>query len=382
MNSYYIVSIKGKNINNFLHKCNQNNINILRIKNISNKEILITINTYDINKLFKIKSIYKIKIMNSKGALKLKEILNRNLILIIFFFLGIIFLSVLSNTIFNVQIIGDNKELNKKIEKILNQNGIRNYQFKKSYKELNEIKNNIMEEFKNEIEWIEITNIGTKVEVKIVERKLPVKNTSKEYTNIIAGKSGVVRKIYAEEGEKQVLLNTYVNKGDIIISGEITKEEDVKKYVHAKGKVYAEVWYNVTIEFPLKYKEKIYTKNKCKRLYMKLSDKYISLSKYKTFERKKLHSLNNKRIPFEIGIEEEREVKIINDKYSINEAKIKAIEKAKEKVLQTLDNNEYIISEKPLNFKEKNSKIVLEMFFSCFEEISKEQKLIPKDEKE
>ena len=382
MNSYYIVSIKGKNINNFLHKCNQNNINILRIKNISNKEILITINTYDINKLFKIKSIYKIKIMNSKGALKLKEILNRNLILIIFFFLGIIFLSVLSNTIFNVQIIGDNKELNEKIEKILNQNGIRNYQFKKSYKELNEIKNNIMEEFKDEIEWIEITNIGTKVEVKIVERKLPVKNTSKEYTNIVAGKSGVIRKIYAEEGEKQVLLNTYVNKGDIIISGEITKEEDVKKYVHAKGKVYAEVWYNVTIEFPLKYKEKIYTKNKCKRLYMKLSDKYISLSKYKTFERKKLHSLKNKRVPFEIGIEEEREVKIINDKYSINEAKIKAIEKAKEKVLQTLDNNEYIISEKPLNFKEKNSKIVLEMFFSCFEEISKEQKLIPKDEKE
>ena len=382
MNSYYIVSIKGKNINNFLHKCNQNNINILRIKNISNKEILITINTYDINKLFKIKSIYKIKIMNSKGALKLKEILNRNLILIIFFFLGIIFLSVLSNTIFNVQIIGDNKELNEKIEKILNQNGIRNYQFKKSYKELNEIKNNIMEEFKDEIEWIEITNIGTKVEVKIVERKLPVKNTSKEYTNIVAGKSGVVRKIYAEEGEKQVLLNTYVNKGDIIISGEITKEEDVKKYVHAKGKVYAEVWYNVTIEFPLKYKEKIYTKNKCKRLYMKLSDKYISLSKYKTFERKKLHSLKNKRVPFEIGIEEEREVKIINDKYSINEAKIKAIEKAKEKVLQTLDNNEYIISEKPLNFKEKNSKIVLEMFFSCFEEISKEQKLIPRDEKE
>ena len=382
MNSYYIVSIKGKNINNFLHKCNQNNINILRIKNISNKEILITINTYDINKLFKIKSIYKIKIMNSKGALKLKEILNRNLILIIFFFLGIIFLSVLSNTIFNVQIIGDNKELNEKIEKILNQNGIRNYQFKKSYKELNKIKNNIMEEFKNEIEWIEITNVGTKVEVKIVERKLPVKNTSKEYTNIVAGKSGVIRKIYAEEGEKQVLLNTYVNKGDIIISGEITKEEDVKKYVHAKGKVYAEVWYNVTIEFPLKYKEKIYTKNKCKRLYMKLSDKYISLSKYKTFERKKLHSLKNKRVPFEIGIEEEREVKIINDKYSINEAKIKAIEKAKEKVLQTLDNNEYIISEKPLNFKEKNSKIVLEMFFSCFEEISKEQKLIPKDEKE
>ena len=382
MNSYYIVLVKGKNPNNFLHKCNLNNINILNIKNISKNEILIKININDVNKLLKIKSIYKIKIINSRGLLKLKELLYRNMILILFFILGIIFLSVLSNTIFDVQIISDNINLNKKVEKILNQNNIRKYQFQKNYKELNKIKKIILNEFKDEIEWIEITNKGTKTEVKLVERKLSKKEKIKNYTNIIAGKSGVVRKIYAEDGQKQIELNTYVNKGDIIISGIILKDEDIKDYVHAKGKVYAEVWYNVTIEFPLKYQEKIYTNNKCTRIYMKLSNKYISLNKYNDFERKKKYYLKNNIVPFEIGIEEEREVKIINDRYSIKEAKIKAIEKAKEKVLQTLDNDEYIISEKPLKFKEKNSKIVLEMFFSCFEEISKEEEIIPEDEKE
>lgn len=382
MNSYYIVLVKGKNPNNFLHKCNLNNINILNIKNISKNEILIKININDVNKLLKIKSIYKIKIINSRGLLKLKELLYRNMILILFFILGIIFLSVLSNTIFDVQIISDNINLNKKVEKILNQNNIRKYQFQKNYKELNKIKKIILNEFKDEIEWIEITNKGTKTEVKLVERKLSKKEKIKNYTNIIAGKSGVIRKIYAEDGQKQIELNTYVNKGDIIISGIILKDEDIKDYVHAKGKVYAEVWYNVTIEFPLKYQEKIYTNNKCTRIYMKLSNKYISLNKYNNFERKKKYYLKNNIVPFEIGIEEEREVKIINDRYSIKEAKIKAIEKAKEKVLQTLDNDEYIISEKPLKFKEKNSKIVLEMFFSCFEEISKEEEIIPEDEKE
>lgn len=382
MNSYYIVLVKGKNPNNFLHKCNLNNINILNIKNISKNEILIKININDVNKLLKIKSIYKIKIINSRGLLRLKELLYRNMILILFFILGIIFLSVLSNTIFDVQIISNNINLNKKVEKILNQNNIRKYQFQKNYKELNKIKKIILNEFKDEIEWIEITNKGTKTEVKLVERKLSKKEKIKNYTNIIAGKSGVIRKIYAEDGQKQIELNTYVNKGDIIISGIILKDEDIKDYVHAKGKVYAEVWYNVTIEFPLKYQEKIYTNNKCTRIYMKLSNKYISLNKYNNFERKKKYYLKNNIVPFEIGIEEEREVKIINDRYSIKEAKIKAIEKAKEKVLQTLDNDEYIISEKPLKFKEKNSKIVLEMFFSCFEEISKEEEIIPEDEKE
>ena len=67
---------------------------------------------------------------------------------------------------------------------------------------------------------------------------------------------------------------------------------------------------------------------------------------------------------------------------SVSEAKTKAIEKAKEKVLQSLDKDEYIIDQKVLNFKEKNSKIILDIFFSCYEEIGKEEKIIINDVKE
>lgn len=73
--------------------------------------------------------------------------------------------------------------------------------------------------------------------------------------------------------------NTYVNKGDVIISGAITKDEEVKKYVHAKGKVYAEVWYDVSIEFPLKYTEKKYTNNNKRSFYIKIGKDYISQKK-------------------------------------------------------------------------------------------------------
>ena len=238
----------------------------------------------------------------------------------------------------------------------------------------------MLNDFKDNIEWLEITNKGTKVEIKIVERKKNKLKESEEYTNIVAKKSGIIKKIYAENGQKLVDINTYVNKGDIIISGTIMKGEEERKYVHAKGKVYAEIWYNVIIDFPLRYTEKKYTNNSTKRLYIKLNDKYITKSKYRAFERKTIKKLSSNIVPFEIGIENEKEVKIINDRYSINMAKIKALEKAKEKILQSLDKDEFILDEKPLNFKEKNSTIELEIFFSCLEEISKEESFIPQNE--
>lgn len=382
MNSYLIIKVKGRNIPKFIHRCKDNKINILNIKEISHKEIIIKINEKDYDKLLKIKTTYELEIINNEGFLKFKELINKNKILIIISFLGLLFLIFLSNIIFSIEIISTNNDLNNKIKNELEIYGIKKYSPRKNYEEISKIKDKIKEKYNDYIEWIEITSIGTKYEVKIVERKKNNNVKLEEYTNIVATKSGVVKKIYAENGMKMVEVNTYVNKGDVIISGAIMKDETIKEYVHAKGEVYAEVWYNVNIEFPLEYTEKIYTNNKSKSFFIRIGNKYIEHSKYKSFERKNIKSFKNRLIPFELGIESQREVKIINDKYSSNEAKNKAIEKAKEKVLQSLDNGEYILQEKSLNFMVKDSKIILDMFISCFEKIGKEEKLIPESNNE
>lgn len=375
MNSYLIIKVYGNNISKFINRCHKNNINIINIKKISYKEILIKINYNDYERLNKIKTIYKLTIISSTGYLKFKELLNKYKFLIIFSIIGILFLIYLSNTIFKINVISFNSELNKKVLRDLNSYGIKKYSLKKSYDEVSKIKEKLLEKYNNSIEWIEITDVGTTYEVKIVERKKPKSQKKLEYSNIVAGKSGVIKKIYAEDGMKMVDINTYVNKGDIIISGAITKDEEIKTLVEAKGKVYAEVWYNVNIEFPLKYTEKKYTNNKKKSFYIKLGNKYISKNRFKNFDREYLKRIKSNLIPFEVGIENQKEVKIINDKYSINEAKIKAKEKAKEKILQSLDSDEFISSQKTLKFYSKDSKIVMDMFFSCYEEIGKKQKI-------
>lgn len=377
MTSYLFIKVQGRNTSKFLTRCHVNNIDILDVNIISHKEMIIKIRNIDYDRLLEIKSIYKLTIISSSGFIKFRELLNKNKHFIIISIIGLLFLIYLCNTIFTVTIISSNSSLSKKIKKDLEGYGIKKYSLKKTYNEVSKIKEKLKERYNDEIEWLEITDIGTKYEIKIVERKKPKKIEENEYTNIIASKSGVVKRIYAEDGMKVVEENTYVNKGEIIISGAIMKDEEVKAFVTAKGKVYAEVWYNVNIEFPLKYTEKKYTNNKKKTIYIKLGNKYISKNKYKNFERKSLISLKNKMLPFEIGIENQREVKIINDKYTIEEAKSKAILKAKEQILQALDKDEYISSQKTLNFYAKDSKIILDIFFSCYEEIGAKEKIIP-----
>ena len=379
MNSYLILKVSGKNIPKFILRCKNNNINILKIEQISYKEALIKINYKDYDKLLKIKSIYDITLINNTGFLKFKELLNKHKYFLIMFTFGILFLIYLCNIIFEVDVISTNNELNNLIKKDLENYNIKKYKLKKSYKEKERIKSELLEKYNDTIEWIEITDVGTKYEVQVVERKKKVTEEKDEYTNIVASKSGVLRKIYAEEGVKVVDNNTYVNKGDIIISGAITKDEEIKKIVNAKGKVYAEVWYNVNIEFPLEYTEKRYTNEKKKSIYMRLGNKYISKRRFKNFERRKILSLKNRLVPFELGIEEEQKVNIINDKYTVEEAKKKAILSAKEKILQSLDKDEYITSQKTLKFYAKDSKIVLDIFFSCYEQIGKEEKIIPEE---
>ena len=49
-----------------------------------------------------------------------------------------------------------------------------------------------------------------------------------------------------------------IEKGDIVIGGDIKVEEEIKKSVCALGNVYAEVWYTVNVSVPLNYEKVTY----------------------------------------------------------------------------------------------------------------------------
>ena len=370
MNNKLIILVKG-NINKFLLKCN---INILNIKYISYKEIIITINYTDYNKLLKIYG-FKYKILNKKGLIKYKELYYKYKYLIYSFLFGLLLLIFLSNIIFDINIICDNKELKSIIKKELSNNNIDRFKFKKSYKNNELIKNNIINKYKDKIEWLEIKNNGVRVEVNVLERKINNNTISDEINNIVAGKSGFIKKIIVEDGVKAIDENNYVNKGDIVISSDIYLNDELKTRVNAKGKIYAEVWYKVNVEYPLNRKVKVYKNKHKKILYFKIGNKYLELFKYKYYDRKNIISINDKLTNISFGIEEIYEYEIINKKYKIEEAKGLSIKKAKSEIEKRLTDEEYIIEEKTLDFNSNSGKINIEVFFSVYEEISKKERV-------
>ena len=113
------------------------------------------------------------------------------------------------------------------IEKELENYDIKKYKFVKTYDEVENIKKSILDKYKDKLEWIEITRVGTKYIVKLQERIIPDNKTVNSKQNVIAKKGAVLKKIIAQNGNVVKDIDTYVNKGEVVISGNIYLNENL-----------------------------------------------------------------------------------------------------------------------------------------------------------
>lgn len=372
------IKVTGRNINNFLKRLINNNINIEKVIPISHKEIDLIINYQDLDKVLKLKTIYNIKIVRYYGKLRIIKRIKKDIFILSSLLISLLLIYTLSNVIFKVEVIHSNKNIIKLVTKELEDNGIKKYKFVKNYQEIEKIKNKILEENKDTLEWLEIIREGTKYTIRVEERIINNKPKDNKIYNIVASKNAVIKKIYAESGEKIRSINTYVKKGDIIISSDITLPNNEKISKTASGKVQGEVWYNINIEYPYQYHEIKYTGNKKKVLVLNLLNKRISFfdfHKYKTFNRNIKYIFNNNITPISLIYEDEYETNIINEVYDYNTAKEKAITKAKDKILEKYPNIKDITNIKIIKEEDKKNKISLNLFVTCLEDITEYQEV-------
>ena len=115
--------------------------------------------------------------------------------------------------IFKIEIIHSNKDIRNLLREELKKEGIKKYALKKEYKEVNKIKQKILNKYKDKIEWLEIESTGTKITVRVEERKIPDKKIEETPRNIIAKKKGVIKKVIAKRGDIVKDMDDYVEKG-------------------------------------------------------------------------------------------------------------------------------------------------------------------------
>lgn len=82
----------------------------------------------------------------------------------------------------------------------------------KSYSEVEKIEKEILNNNKDNLEWLEIIRNGTKYTVRVEERIINKEIDDNKNYDIVSSKNAVIRVIEAESGEKVRDINTYVKK--------------------------------------------------------------------------------------------------------------------------------------------------------------------------
>ena len=374
MNNLVKVKIEGKNVLNYLKYLIKNKINIINLNIVKHNELQIIIDYKDYDLLTKYSKTYKATIIEKYGKLRLISLIKNNIIIISSLIFSIIFLYLLSNVIFSIDVMYNNQEIVKLITSEFSKYNIKKYRLKKDYHYLEQVKKKILNENKDILEWIEIEESGTKYIVRLVERKKETTNKEYLYQSIIAKKDATITSIKSSSGEKIKGINTYVKKNDTIISGILLKPDGTNIYTKAKGSVYGEVWYQVNIEYPLYYcEEKVTGRNKNVLSFYFLNNK-LSLFSYKKYKQFRLTShpiFENNIIPIKIAKEKLYEVEIKEEIYTLESATEKAIQYAINKIKTQNKDLIQIKDIQILTKQNQNSKVVLTLFVSVIEDITK-----------
>lgn len=286
---------------------------------------------------------------------------------------------------FEIEIVYNDGEVRDFIKKELKNYGISEKTWKKSYSELMDIKEKILEKNKTRLEWLEIEVSGVRYIVRLEERKLAEEKKVYPKQHVVSKKDAVIKQIQAQNGVVVKNINDYVKKGDILISGSIALNETVKENVAALGKVYGEVWYTVTVDYPLIYEERKETGKKRTTLSIQFLNQNIDLFPFQTFRffnKKEKVLLKQGWIPITLVKQKQKEVTLISEILTEEEAIKKAILKAKTQMESQLNDKEEIKYEKCLKVERKDSKIEIEVFFTVLEDITDYVEIVELEEEE
>jgi similar to stage IV sporulation protein len=180
----------------------------------------------------------KLKVLSKRGIYFKAKKYNKRIGLLI----GLIFLlsiiTFLQNFIWTLEIniVGDNTNL-------ITLTDFKKYGIKKGaflpLLDFKQIENKIYKQ-NNDISWISINRIGTRVCIEIRPRVIPPELIKdKKPCNIIAKRGGKILKIETYYGQKQVVVGDYVAQGELLISGIIDNPDMTTSIMYSNGKVIA-----------------------------------------------------------------------------------------------------------------------------------------------
>lgn len=380
---YVNIEVEGYFIERFINICNSKKIFLWNMKRKHSTIIRVNIGIRDFKKIKEIakKTKCRVKIQKKRGIPFILHKYKKRKIFAIFFILLIIAVIALSNFVWNIEVIGNNKISAEEIIKDLADDN-----FKVGTSKTNLNTKNIIDKIRlkrSDLAWIGIEIKGTNAIVKMVEADLkPDIIKEEEYCNIVATKDAMIVKINAQNGTAVVKEGDIVTKGTVLIQGWFEGQFTGIRYVHANGEVQAKVWYSQKISVPLKQTKKIKTDKEENKYSVKINNFEINLPKgvpkfqnYDTIETsKKLKLFSDFYLPIEIHQKTYQEYEEQEITYSIEEAKELGIAQADESLKEQIEGKQ--VTNKKINAEQIGANIEVEVIYEVLESIGTKEKIV------
>ena len=376
---YINIIVEGYYIERFINICISRKILIWNLKREKSSILKVNVGIRDFKKIREIakKTKCRIKIQNKKGIPFLLNKYKKRKVFAVLLIVTLFMIIVVSNFVWNIDVIGTDKIQKEELIKDLNECGLEIGK-KKSNINTKEIINNIRLK-REDIAWIGINLKGTNAIVEVVEAKSkPNIINEDELCNIVATKEGIITKINSQNGTSLVKIGDLVKKGDILIGGWLEGKYTGTRYVHAKGEVEARVWYTKKQIIDLNYKKRTKTGNAETKYSVSVNNFQINfykrLPKYENYDTicdsKKLKIFSNFYIPIELRKTTYEEVQEEYAIYDIDEAKNIAIDNLSKELEDEIENKDKIIN-KQINCKED-----VEVIYEVLENIETNEKIV------
>lgn len=389
------IKIEGTNIPNVVNKCIKNNIMLKDLSYQNLLETTVKVKDDDYDRLKKLTGhSYRMTTLDERGLIPLVKGMKHNIVTIIGAFLlgALIFYQGLF--VGEIRIDGYVALTESEVRQTLKDEGL--YEGARKPETYDRIKTALYENH-SPITWVSIYEDGRLIKVNIAEagKAKEAEPEDKTPVNIVASKAAMIEQILPLQGNAMVKKGDYVNKGDVLISGNFEYQstdysrgdEFFNMYSHAKGQALARVPRQVCFYMQKAQRIEKLTGKLIPGVYVKVGD--IEINTAKPFYHYNCSVRNEKRIfritkplPVELSLITVAEVDITYDKISkekkrtIVEAMIRQYER------EHLKEGEEIAAYE-IDYTETKNLIKAVVFMEVLEDIGKEKEIkVNKEEKE
>lgn len=398
---YVTISAKGDMPELFFQACMKHGIPVWDMKKTAKDTCEGNIKLKDIKFIKKIKreTDYKLTFSNKKGYPFLIKRFTRKREILIALFMSLLLIIFLSNIIWEVKITGIPKDIEEKVNKQLDSYGIHSGAWTFSLDSASSIQQKLVKDVP-ELLWVGVHKKGTTFFLEGVEKIIVKEEEVTGPRNLVATKKGVIQTIYVSKGLPKVEVNDYVEKGDVLVSGAITVDDEEEKedkkekkkpseLVSAEGEITAKTWYEMTVTIPLQANYELLTGEKEKRHYIRLGSLQLPIWGFKQPDYQEIHTETNENAVY--FFKWELPIKIVES--ILSEKRYNKVDRTKEEAINTgiaqakkelqlqLGPDAKVLTEKVLHETTENGKVKLNLYIAVEEDIA-EAESIQKQSKE